>query len=141
MSGLPVAYFDARTFIVPDYTEAMNYLQLRQQDCVRNSIQLASYYGLAGKLGKKTALKLLHGLNTKQQQEVLFQNAKINWNDYPAKFKRGVGVYKETREIERDGNKITRHFWKVDEDLPEFNSNKELLIKIFKRYNGLVKYL
>ena len=136
MSGL-TAYFDARVFAVPNLAEAKNYLVWRQQDATRNSIQLASYYEVAGKIGKKTAMKKLHGLNTKEQQELLFKEAGINWNDYPTKFKRGAGVYKETFEKDVDGNKVIRSGWKVDEEIPIFSVEKDFLKKILEKKDGL----
>lgn len=127
------AYFDARVFAVPNITEATNYLISRQNDCTRNSIQLAARYEVAGKLGKNTTLKQLNGLNTKQQQEFLFKETGINWNDYPNKFKRGVGIYKETFEKDIDGEKVLRSAWKIDNEIPIFNSNMEFLQNILKR--------
>jgi tRNA(His) 5'-end guanylyltransferase len=130
------AYFDARIFALPNMTEVANYLQYRQNDATRNSIQLAARYEVAKKLGKNTTLNKIQGLNSKQQQELLFQEAGINWNDYPIKFKRGIGIYKETYEKEIDGNKVIRSSWKIDESIPAFNSDKEFLAKILKRDIG-----
>lgn len=136
--GMPSAYFDARVFAVPTLLEAANYLVWRQQDATRNSIQLATYYGVADKIGKKTAMKKLHGLNTKEQQELLFKETGINWNDYPTKFKRGVGFYKETFEKVVDGNKVIRSGWKTDEDIPVFSADKEFLKNILEKKDGLL---
>lgn len=136
--GVPVAYFDARVFAVPTIVEAANYLVWRQQDATRNSIQLSTYYEVANKLGKKTTYKQIHGLNTKQQQELLFKETGINWNDYPTKFKRGVGIYKETFEKDIDGKKVLRSSWKIDEEIPVFSSDKEFLRKILEKKDELL---
>ena len=137
MSGF-MAYFDARVFAVPDLLEAYNYLIWRQQDATRNSVQLASYYGISNKIGKKTTFKKLHGLNIKQQQELLFSETGINWNDYPDKFKRGIGIYKESFEKDIDGTKVLRSSWKMDENIPIFSSDKEFLKKILERKDELL---
>ncbi len=137
MSG-PIAYFDSRVFAVPNLLEVSNYLVWRQQDATRNSVQLSSFYGIANKIGKKTALKKLHGLNTKEQQELLYSETGINWNDYPIKFKRGVGLYKETYEKEINGTKVIRSGWKIDNNIPIFSSDKEFLKNILERKNELL---
>jgi len=126
----PVAYFDARIFIVPSCQEAINCLIWRQQDATKNSISSACYYEVANKTGKKTARKKMHGLNQKQQQELLFQETKINWNNYPTKFKRGTGCYKVEKEMALNGNTFMRSSWYTDEELPVFAQNQDFLKEI-----------
>lgn len=126
----PMAYFDARVFAVPNIQEAINCLIWRQNDAVKNSISAACHYEVAKKIGKKTAGKLIHGLNGNQQQELLFQQTGKNWNNYPTKFKRGIGTRRIVRELLIDGNTCTRSSWEVDLDLPTFTKNTEYLDKI-----------
>ncbi len=73
--------FDCRVFNVPSQKECLNYLIWRQRDATRNSIQMAgqAYF----------SHKQLHGKDTNEIQEMLFQNHQVNWNDYPEFFKRG----------------------------------------------------
>jgi len=129
--GLPLAFFDARVFAVPSVQEAINCLIWRQNDAVKNSVSAACYYETSKIVGKKTARKLMHGLNQKQQQELLFQQAGINWNDYPVKFKRGVGCYHKTFEVDIDGNLCLRSRWEIDEELPVFTKDPSYLDNIF----------
>ena len=77
------AFFDARAFTIPDPVEVANYFVWRQQDATRNSVSMAaqSVYSHKELLGK----------NSSEQQEMLHQKG-INWNDYPARFKRGGAV-------------------------------------------------
>lgn len=121
------AYFDTRVFAVPTIYEAENYIHWRQNDCVKNSISAACYYEVAKIKGKKTARGLMHKLNQKQQQELLFQETGINWNDYPVKFKRGVGAFREAHEVEVDGNKCIRSPWVIDNNIPRFTQNRQYL--------------
>lgn len=82
------AHFDARAFTIPDPIELENYFIWRQQDATRNSIQMAA--------DALYSHRELHGKNTSEMQEMLFAKG-INWNDYPAGFKRGrVVAYRET---------------------------------------------
>ena len=127
---LPIAYFDARVFAVPDITEAINCLIWRQNDAVKNSVSCATYYEVAEKIGKKTTRKLMHGLNQKQQQELLFQKIGINWNNYPTKFKRGTGCYRKEFEIEINGNMCQRSNWEIDKEIPIFTQDKDYLDNI-----------
>lgn len=127
----PLAYFDTRVFVAPDWQEAINSLIWRQNDATKNSISSACYYEVANKIGKKTARKKMHGLNQKQQQELLFQETKTNWNNYPVKFKRGIGCYKVKKEMALNGNTFMRSSWYIDEDLPVFAQDQDFLRRIF----------
>ena len=126
----PIAYFDARVFAVPNIQEAINCLIWRQNDAVKNSVSCACHYEVGKAVGRKTARKKMHGINQKQQQELLFQETGINWNDYPTKFKRGIGTYRVTREIEVDGNSWVRSSWEIDNELPIFTQDTEFLDNI-----------
>lgn len=80
------AMFDARVFTIPDRTEVANYFIWRQQDAVRNSIQM-----LAQSLYSH---KQLEGKNSSELQELTFQKGK-NWNDVAVRNKRGGFVAKK----------------------------------------------
>lgn len=78
-SALPT--FDCRVFQVPNRDEAANALLWREQDATKNAItQTAQCYH---------SHKELHGKNGKEKQEMLFAKG-VNFNDYPASFKRGT---------------------------------------------------
>lgn len=126
----PLALFDARVFAVPDIQEAINCLVWRQNDATKNSISAACYYKVAEITGKKTARNMMHGLNQNQQQELLFSEANINWNDFPTKFKRGIGVYKKTYNLIIDGNECTRSSLFIDTELPTFTQDRGFLEEI-----------
>lgn len=128
--------FDGRFFALPNYSEVYNYLYWRQTDATRNSIQSASYHVLSEKIGRKTAQKLLHGLNTSQQQELLYKETGTNWNDYPTKFKRGLGLYKRQIEKQIEDKTVLRSEWHVDEEIPVFAQDREFLKNLIKGANG-----
>ena len=87
----PYAYpalFDARCFTIPDPIEVENYFVWRQQDATRNSIQMVAH--------SLYSHGELNGKNVNEQQEMIFARG-VNWNDYPARYKRGrVAVYRDT---------------------------------------------
>lgn len=62
----------------------------RELDASKNSIQMAARAVFSH---KETDNK-----NTKMLQEMLFKEHGINWNDYPASFKRGTYARRITRE-------------------------------------------
>ncbi len=82
--------FDARVWNVPNRTEAVNCFLWREMDATKNSISMAAHAHFSD--------KQLHGLNGSQKQELLFQKG-INWNDYPASFKRGTYIQRRKQLI------------------------------------------
>lgn len=75
-----VALFDARVWQMPSSEEAANNFIWREQDAVRNSVQMAAQSVYShNECFKK---------NNSELQEMLHEKG-INWNDYPTFFKRG----------------------------------------------------
>ncbi len=81
-----LALFDCRVWTVPSREEASNVFLWREQDATRNSIEMAGrrYYSHAE----------LDHKNCAEMQELLFRKG-INWNDYPAFFKRGTYIQRQ----------------------------------------------
>jgi tRNA(His) guanylyltransferase len=83
------AYFDCRCFNVPSLEEGVNVLVWREQDAVRNSIQmLGQHYFSHSKLQGKSCDEI---------QEMLFQEHQINWNDLEVEKKRGTYFLKKVK--------------------------------------------
>ncbi len=98
---LPV--FDARVFQLPNKVECANAFLWREFDATKNSISMAarSVY----------SHKELHQKNGSEMQEMLWQKG-INWNDYPAFFKRGLYAQRKPKWVELD----TEILAKIPED-------------------------
>lgn len=79
--------FDARVWQMPNRTEAANVFVWREWDATKNSISMAA--------SSVYSDKALHGKNSADKQEMLFQKG-INWNDYQPMFKRGVYIQRRT---------------------------------------------
>lgn len=80
------AYFDARVWTIPDPTEVENYFIWRQQDAVRNSLQmLARSHFSHGELDGKGGPEI---------HEMLYSKG-INWNDLPTDQKQGRTISHE----------------------------------------------
>lgn len=79
---LPI--FDARAFVVPTIKEAYHAVLWRQQDATKNAISMAAHTYFSH--------RSLQGQDGPTMQERLFTEKGINFNDYPAFFKRGTFV-------------------------------------------------
>jgi tRNA(His) 5'-end guanylyltransferase len=113
-----IALFDARFFIVPEHDVVNNFVW-RQQDAVRNSIQMLA-----------RSLYSHNECNNKNQsalQEMIHQKGK-NWNDVPTGFKRGRCVYKKETLIAPFGStEIFRSKWEIDTEIPTFTTDREFI--------------
>lgn len=79
VSSMP--HFDCRVWSVPSCTEAANVFLWREQDATKNAIQMAARSVFSH--------KECDHKNGSELQEMLFSKG-INFNDYPAFFKRGT---------------------------------------------------
>lgn len=79
-----VAVFDARIYQTPTLHDAAVQLLWRENDCTKNSISM-----LAQSLFSH---KSLENLNGSQMQDRMMLEKCVNWNDLPAKYKRGTYV-------------------------------------------------
>ena len=111
------AYFDARVFVVPE-SDVCNAFLWRQQDAARNSVQM-----LAQSLFSQ---RELHGKNTSQLQEMIYQKSGRNWNDLPTSQKRGRCIIRESTVV--DG--AERSAWRVDDNIPLFNQDRAYIERL-----------
>jgi tRNA(His) guanylyltransferase len=134
-----VASFDCRICQLPTRQLLLDYLRWRNEDAHRNALNAHCYWALRRKgLGVAEATQSLLGLSVSQKNELLFQEAAINFNDVPNWQKRGIGVY--WRSFEKQGiNQLTgnvaygiRRKLHADYDLPmreDYSSFIESLIE------------
>lgn len=116
MPGRSPAHFDSRVFTVPGSGEAANYFIWRQRDAVRNSVAMAAQ--------SMFSHQSLHGVGVSAMQDRMHE-AGVNWNDYPARFKRGGQVVKcsglrdVTYTDKRTGSEQTitvdRSWWEIQD--------------------------
>ena len=81
------ALFDCRVWNVPNKTEATNALVWREIDATKNSVSMAAR--------EQYSHKELFGKGRADQMDMLMEKG-INWNDYPAFFKRGTYIQRRT---------------------------------------------
>ncbi|MFO0558996.1 MAG: tRNA(His) guanylyltransferase Thg1 family protein [Polyangiales bacterium] len=94
LESLPT--FDARVWGVPSLSEAVNVLVWREQDAIRNSVEMAA------------RSRFSHSaLHEKSQREMLamLREVGVEWDEYPAFFKRGTYLQR----------RVSRRRFSVDE--------------------------
>jgi len=114
---------------MPNLTEATNVFLWREQDATKNAISMAarSYY----------SAKDLHAKSGAEMQEMLFQKG-VNFNDYPAFFKRGTFVLRRRvsrpftveelellppkHEARKNPNLVVERSDVYEADMPKFSS-------------------
>lgn len=94
-----LAFFDCRVWNVPSLEEAANCLLWRELDATKNSISMAGQAVYSHK-----ELQYKHAGDI---QEMLFQKG-INWNDYPAFFKRGSYIRRIPKSIKFSTEEIDK---------------------------------
>lgn len=101
------AMFDARIFNIPK-EEVCNNILWRQQDATHNSIQMVGRAYFSD--------KQMYKKNTSEIQDMLMAEKGINWNDFPARFKRGSCC------IRRVNEQTGRSEWIIDNEIPIFKA-------------------
>lgn len=102
------AMFDARCFNIPE-SEVCNAFIWRQQDAIRNSIQM---------LGQSQfSSQKLHGKNCDEIKEMVLEKAGISFDCLSIEFKRGVCCFKN-KESSR---------WILDMESPLFQENRNYI--------------
>lgn len=153
----PLAHFDARVYVIPP-GEVNNVFLWRQQDAFKNCISAFAYWKLVEKLGKSTALKLMHGKTTAERQELIFQELGVNPNDIPTRFKRGFCVYRRKVEVPlidtiplaryaallevgrvTPGQTVARWEYVHDYEIPVFSEDREWVSKLYYRADSVTE--
>lgn len=109
------AVFDARVFVLPE-AEVCNYFIWRQQDAIRNSVQM-----LARSLFSH---KECNNKNGRELQEMTASKG-LNWLDLSPSEQRGRIIVKQSFDVELfDGKKETHSRWIADYNTPLFVENR-----------------
>ena len=115
------AMFDARCFSLPK-EEVCNYFIWRQNDCVRNSIQMVAQANFSH--------KQLQNKSCNELQEMLWQEKNINWNDFEIVKKRGSCCTKTGKHTVVDmktGEQKERLIWEIDKEIPIFTQDRNYI--------------
>lgn len=102
------ALFDSRCFSIPA-DEVVNCFIWRQQDATKNAISMLARCYFSD--------KQCHDKNGSELQDMLMDEYKVNFNDMPIEYKRGVCCIR------------TENGWKIDKEIPVFTKNREYIEK------------
>ena len=120
-ASLKGAMFDSRVFSIPK-DEVCNCFIWRQQDAVRNSIQMVGQANFSHKeLQNKTCNDI---------QDMLMTQKGINWNDFPTVQKRGSCCTKTGKHTVVDmktGEQKERLVWEIDTEIPIFTQDRNYI--------------
>lgn len=98
------AVFDARAFVLPE-CEVSNYFIWRQQDCIRNSVQMMAR--------SKFSHKQCHGKNVDELKAMLAENG-TPWDDLAPHWKYGLVCRRKSYWVEDgDGGQAERSRWQT----------------------------
>ncbi len=95
-----IPHFDCRAFVVPSIQEAYHAVLWRQQDCTKNAISMAAQ--------SMFSHKYLQCRNGPEMQELMWKEKGVNFNDYPAFFKRGTFARRVKEERELTAEQLAR---------------------------------
>ena len=115
------AMFDSRCFSIPK-EEVCNYFIWRQNDCVRNSIQMVAQANFSH--------KQLQNKSCDELQEMLWQEKNINWNDFETVKKCGSCCTKTGKYTVIDmktGEQKERPIWEIDTEIPIFTQDRNYI--------------
>lgn len=93
------ALFDCRVWQVPTLVEATNVFVWREIDATKNSISMAARAHYSH--------KQVHGMSSVQMQDMLHAKG-VNWNDYPAEFKRGSYIRRDRVWVTLDPSELSK---------------------------------
>lgn len=112
------AEFDSRVFNVPEW-DCINNIIWRQQDAIRNSVEMVGHVHFTD--------KQLYKINVEGIKSMLKEQKCIDWEkDFTTYNKRGACCYKVTeKKIDKNGQKVLRGKWKIDENMPIIQENRE----------------
>lgn len=82
--------FDARVWTVPNRAEGANAFLWREWDATKNSVSMAA--------SAHYSHKALMGKNSRDKHDMLMAKG-VNWNDYPAIFKRGQYIQRRHKSM------------------------------------------
>ena len=112
------AMFDARVFALPR-DEVINYFIWRQQDWIRNSLNMLALFYFSQ--------PEVHRLTRSQLHDKLFIEKGVNWAHLPTHLKNGTCVYKVpfmVREPAEMAPSVIRSTWMIDRETPVFTRDR-----------------
>lgn len=135
--GDPIFY--SQVFVVPNITEAINVLISKQQRAFQSSVQFACFFELLKKYDRNTIKDMLFSASINDKIDLLQQECHINFDDYPAAFRRGVACYKAPKITIYEGKEVIKNKWTLNDNIPIFTQEHSFLNSIFKMGHDVLR--
>lgn len=103
---LHCAEFDCRVFNVPEWDVINNFIY-RQQDAIRNSIQMVGHVNYT--------TRELNKVNSEGIKQKLLNERDIDWDQYPVYNKQGAFCIRDSYNVNVNDKVVTRHRWIISD--------------------------
>lgn len=131
------ATFTGKVFAVPNITEVINFLLYAQQKCFHTALHQACFYELIKRYDAERAQQMLANKNPKEKADILFNECKIEFNNLPLAFRRGVACLRMPRANPQ--TKEIKYKFSLNAELPLFSVEKDWLYSIFKSGSDILR--
>lgn len=129
--GDPV--FVAKTFVVPNITEAINVLVGKQQQAFHTALHNACFYELLKRdHDPETIQQTLLDKSPQAKADILIEQCDKNFTTYDLPFQRGVAAYRTQKIMHIDGVEKIKNKLTIDVELPIFTREHDFLGTIFR---------
>lgn len=129
--GEPV--FLGKAFIVPSFTEAINYLISKQHQASHTAISMACFYELLKKYSAEKVLRITKNLTIDNKYDLLMKECDVDLQSYPLAFWRGIACYRTPKLIKTDFGEEMKNKLTINDTLPFFNKDQLFLTNIIKK--------
>lgn len=129
--GEPV--FLAKTFIVPSWTEVINYLIAKQHSASHTAISMACFYELLKKHNADKVIKILKNITIEDKYDLLTKECDIDLQSYPLAFWRGIACYRMPKLVKTSYGEEMKNKLTIDDELPFFNKDQLFLANLLKK--------
>lgn len=126
--------FLGKSFVLPSFTETINYLIYRQHNASQTAISMACFYELLKKYNDADkVLKLTKHLTVDEKFNLLTRECNVDVNNYPLTFWHGMACYRAPKMIKTQYGEEVKNKLFIDDELPFFNKDQMFLAQIFKK--------
>lgn len=122
--------FTSQVFVLPNIDEVVNMLIFKQQQSLYTSVFFSCFFNLAKKYDPSMVLDTLKNLTLDEKIDLLKEEFKIDYRQYPSSFRRGIACYRTPKLINSNGQEEIRYKLSINTNLPDFAKNSEWLYDI-----------
>lgn len=133
------AIFYTSVYAVPNISDAISVVLHKQQQSLQNSVYCACLYELLNKFDKNYIKEILAGTTIDDKINLLSQECGVNYNDYPASFRRGVACYRSPKIVNFEGESLIKNKWILNKELPLLTKEHVFLKNIFENGSDILR--